>query len=143
MSERNGTDPIADDEILYRRIPASQGWYDPDRKQPLAAEAFKPRRDDTDGISLWRATYKSVAEAAAGASRHGYYVASIRAGDLRELGTQPVATPQEMGPGHVSIPVLNYADRHTNRVLEVSRRIATHLCQRVDGPFHAAKEGET
>ncbi len=25
----SGTDPIEDDELLYRRVPASTGWYDP------------------------------------------------------------------------------------------------------------------
>ncbi|HUY33417.1 MAG TPA: hypothetical protein VMV69_11770 [Pirellulales bacterium] len=28
MSSIEGAEPIADDELLYRRIPVSTGWYD-------------------------------------------------------------------------------------------------------------------
>jgi hypothetical protein len=39
----DGTEPVADDELLYRRIPVSKGWYD---EKGLSAEAFGPRPDE-------------------------------------------------------------------------------------------------
>jgi hypothetical protein len=42
-----GDDPVDPDEILFRRIPASTGWYDP---PSLAPEAFRPNKNDTTGL---------------------------------------------------------------------------------------------
>ena len=51
MPEPLDVPPISDDEILYRRISASTGWYDPSRTPSLEPEAFRPNRNDTSGIS--------------------------------------------------------------------------------------------
>ena len=45
----DGTEPVADDELLYRRIPVSTKWY---TESGLSPEAFDPRRDETTGISF-------------------------------------------------------------------------------------------
>ena len=39
----DGSEPIADEELLYRRIPASTGWYDP-LAAGLKPEAFAPHK---------------------------------------------------------------------------------------------------
>ncbi len=46
MTELLGGEPVLDDELLYRRIPASTKWYDPDRTPLLEPEAFRPNRND-------------------------------------------------------------------------------------------------
>ncbi len=53
----DGTEPIDDMEILYRRIPVSQGYYDPKVDSKPSPLAFKPTKSDTTGLSLYRAKY--------------------------------------------------------------------------------------
>jgi hypothetical protein len=89
-------DPIADDELLYRRIPVSKGWYD---AAGLSPEAFDPRADEESGISVYRAKYLTVEQAAQGKSKQGYWVAIFRAGDLRHHGFQVLPRPQPDDPG--------------------------------------------
>ena len=67
--------PIGNDEILYRKIPVSTGWFDANGVSP---QAFKPRECDTDGISVDRAKHRTIAAAAQGQSARGYVVAVLR-----------------------------------------------------------------
>ena len=93
MRVDSGIEPIEDDELLYRRIPVSLRWYDP-ATDILKSEAFGPHKtEDTTGISVSRAKYKSIQEAAIGKSKKGYYVVIIRAGDLRQRGIKVVPRP--------------------------------------------------
>ncbi|MGH7137892.1 MAG: hypothetical protein ACREHD_19250, partial [Pirellulales bacterium] len=64
-------DPISDDEIVYRRVPVSQGWV---TEHGISMNSFKPRPDDDTGISVYRARFLSVEQAAKGLSKQGYYV---------------------------------------------------------------------
>lgn len=77
----NGTETIADDELLYRRVPESTGWYDP-ATGVLDSRTFAPHKtNDATGLSVSRAKYKSIEEAAkgrlAGASPISYTIKSI------------------------------------------------------------------
>ncbi len=54
MPDLDGTEPIADDELLYRRIPVSTGWFDPSLAIFPSPLAFRPRDDDLTGLSLVR-----------------------------------------------------------------------------------------
>ena len=56
----DGSEPIADHEIPYRRIPAASGFYDPLVDPNPSPMAFRPTTQDTTGLSLSRAKYKSV-----------------------------------------------------------------------------------
>jgi len=103
MGAADGTEPIDDEELLYRRIPKSQGWYDPALPCPVSPEAFGPQKHDEKGISVWRAKYRTLKEAAQGRPGKTYYVAVFRAGDLKEKGIEVTPTPHEGGPGHASI----------------------------------------
>lgn len=137
MPALDGSEAIADEEILYRKISENSGWYEPGKEQPVAQQAFMPMKHDETGVSLWRAKYKS-AEAAAtefGKAGRRYYVVVLDAGVLRRHGIEVAPRPHEGGPGHASIPLLNYADRGTQRVKETARLIATRLSARVEGPF--------
>jgi hypothetical protein len=131
----NGTDPIADEELLFRRIPVSMGWYAEGRLSP---EAFGPRKDETTGISVYRAMYKSIDEVAMGKSRKGYYVAVLRTGDLRNNGIEVVQTPPD-DPGHAELPDLNANNRREDATLE-RQRLLTELCISVEGPFQSPDE---
>ncbi len=126
-----GTDRVADDELLYRRIPVSTGWY---TQGELSPEAFNPREDEITGISVYRDKYKSIQEAARGKSKQGYYVAVLRAGDLRKNGLEVVSRPRQNDPGHAELPDLTCDNRLTQEALERKLRLTT-LCVRVEGPF--------
>src|ERR1700712_1605163 len=97
----DGTEPIDKDELVYRRVTASTGYYVAGRKPPLSAGAFKPLTNDVDGISLTRKNYTATPAdvAAGGYLGKTYYVIEMRAGDLEGLGLtiQPDPQPGEMG----------------------------------------------
>jgi hypothetical protein len=131
MPVGDGSEPVADDELLYRRIPVSQGWYKEGRLSP---EAFDPREGELTGISVYRDKYKSLQEVAKGKSRRGYYVAVLRAGDLRERGIEVVQRPKPDDPGHAELPDLTCHNRLTTETLERKHHL-TELCLRVEGPF--------
>mgnify|MGYP001585539532 CR=1 FL=1 len=78
-------DRISDDELLYRRIPVSQGWYDPENELPPSPKAFRPNeaRDKT-GLSVFRARYVTVRDLTQNRSGNRYYIAVLRTGDLRK-----------------------------------------------------------
>jgi len=109
------------------------GWYD--EKGPLSAEAFDPRPKETSGISLYRSKYKSIQDVSAGGpSKQGYYVAVLRAVDLRKYGIEVVPRPTPNDPGHVELPALTSYNRRTPEADELKVRLAK-LCVRVEGPF--------
>lgn len=130
-----GTEPIADEELLYRRVSERSGWYS--RKTGLNAEAFAPhKQNDITGLSVARGNYKSIEQSAQPKPDRPYYVAVLRAGDLRHKGIQVVPRPILGDPGHAELPELNAGNRKSDRTLEL-QRILVELCLRVEGPFFA------
>jgi len=129
------TEPITDDELLYRRIPAALNLYDPRREPHLRPDAFRPNQNDMTGLSVYRAKFKSVEEAAQGREGKSYYVAVLRTGDLRARGIEVVPRPIAGDPGHAEIPGLTYQNRKTDEALEWKLLLAQQLCLRVEGPF--------
>src|SRR5262245_18616018 len=136
MPPLDGTEPIDDDEVLYRRIPVSQGWYDTGTSPNPSPQAFRPRDDDATGLSLVRGgPYNSVEQAAKGPSKKGYFVAILRAGDLRRRGIQVVPRPVEGISGHAEIESLTTSNRDTDEALGMMAALAHELCLGVEGPF--------
>ena len=135
MSAPDRTEPIADDEILYRRIPDSQGWYDPQVSQHPSPQAFRPTRNDSTGLSLVRAKYKAAEEAARGQPGKAYFVAVLRVGDLRAEGIEVIPRLQAGDPAHAELPGLTYENRRSDQVLQWETLLAERLCLRVGGPF--------
>ncbi len=131
MSADDGTEPIADDELLYRRIPVSKGWY---TESGLSPEAFDPLAGETSGISVYRDKYKSVEDAAKGKSKKGYFVAVLRAGDLRKHGIDVVPRPESDDPGHAELPDLTCCNR-LERETQERKVLLARLPLRVQGPF--------
>ena len=100
----DGIEPITDDELLYRRIPASMGWYS--ASAGLSPQAFAPHAtNDITGLSVSRAKYKSIQAAAKGRPGKSYYVAILRAGDLRQRGIQVVPRPLPEDVGTQNSPI--------------------------------------
>jgi hypothetical protein len=132
----NGTEPIADDELLYRRVSAKAQpqRFDPATRQ-LSDQAFAPHKtEDATGLSVTRAKGKTIEQAARGGPGKSYYVAILRAGDLRQRGiaVEPRPTPDD--PGHAELPQLNSASRKESRTLELQRELVS-LCLAVEGPY--------
>lgn len=136
-------DPIADDEILYRRISASADppWLDPVTKE-VNANAFAPhKKNDTTGLSVWRAKYKSKEQAAQGPAKR-YYLAELRAGDLRANGIAVVPQPHIQDGydiAHAELPDLNASNRKDSRTIERQRILAKNVLE-VVGPFEATSQ---
>lgn len=134
----NGTETIAEEELLYRRVPESTGWYDP-AADVLDSRAFEPHKiNDATGLSVNRAKYKSIQEAAEGRPGKSYYIAVLRVGDLGQRGIEIVQTPPD-DPSHAELPDLNSANRKEIATLE-RQRLLTELCLRVEGPFQSPDE---
>jgi hypothetical protein len=125
-------DPISDAELLYRRVPESTKWYLNGR---LDRRAFNPREDDTTGISVSRAGYKTIEEAARGQAGRRYFVAVLCAGDLRRSGLELRPDPLPDDPGHAEITSLTYANRKSTLARQQMSLLAGPLCLRVEGPF--------
>ena len=102
--------------------------------------AFRPRRDDTTGLSLVRGEpYNTAEQAASGPSKVGYYVAVLRAGDLRQNGIQVDSRPVEGISGHAEITNLTAANRDSEEARNATVLLARELCLRVEGPFHVSQ----
>jgi hypothetical protein len=133
----DGTEPIADDELLYRRVPASLPWYDPTSNE-LRPQAFGPnKKRDLTGISVFRAKYKPIEEVAHGQPGRSYFVAILSAGDVRRAGirVEPSPnTPTGYDAAHAELPDLNAANCKDSATLE-RERVLVEVCQRVEGPF--------
>ncbi len=132
MSTADEADPIDDDEVLYRRVPVSMDWID---QHGVSAEAFAPRKDDSSGLSVYRARFLRLEDAARGASKKGYYVIELRAGDLKNAGIGVVPAPVDDTRGHAEIPVLRYQNPESNASMELRQLLADKLVVQVHGPF--------
>jgi len=134
MPHTNGTEPLGDDELIYRRVLVSHDLFNPDTGH-LSPEAFRPRHYDETGTSVDRAKYRTIEEAAQGRNRKGYYVAVLRVGDLRREGLDVVPKPTPDNPGHAEVPALNYANRRSAEAEQWKVLLARKLTLRVEGPF--------
>ena len=132
---------IDDDEVLFRRVPVSTGWYHPEEEPPVEPEAFRPNKNDATGVSLSRARYTPIEEAASGRPGKSYYVAVLRAGDIRAAGMEVVARPLEGSLGHAEITSLTHDSRRSRQAIEWRYFLAHRLCLRVEGPFHTPSSG--
>lgn len=133
----DGTEPIAPDEVLYRRIPADKrlGLYDPELGARPSPEAFRPRQYDTTGLSLYRGKYKTPRQIAFNEQGKRFYIAELHAAALQAHGIKVVPAPIPGDPGHAEILDLTYQNRRTDRGEELQVLLARELCVRIHGPF--------
>ena len=130
----DGTEPIEDDELLYRRVRVDD--FDPEQDKYPPRQAFHPSRHDDTGVSVFRAKYTSLEEAARNDRGKQYYVAVFCAGDLRKHGIEIVPRPEFPDqPGHAELPGMTYASRKEDQVKEWEQLLAQKLCFGVEGPL--------
>ena len=131
----DGSEPIASEEILYRRVPPV--WAGGPFPSPLA---FTPRPEDVEGLSAYRAKYaKDIAEVAYNDRGTRYYVAVLQARELIAAGIQIVPSPDLKNgkPGHVHLPAINYHNRKTPEAINLINLLAIKL-SKIQGPFPSA-----
>jgi hypothetical protein len=131
-----GSTTVSDDELVYRRIPDSQKWYDSSVSPYPSDQAFTPQKLDADGLSLSTASHTTPKLcAASGTAGKLYWVAVLSVGELRRAGFSIVSDY----PGHCLIPAMTYAtkksDENVQRAFTLSR-----MCLRIEGPFTGTKE---
>src|SRR5690349_21552653 len=77
---KDGDAPVTSDENVLRRV--SRNHYDPTQPFPVLYEAFRPRDNDHDGISVFREQCGATpAVVGVGPGRKGYVVAKLRVQD--------------------------------------------------------------
>src|ERR1035437_2840998 len=85
----DGSEPIDSDEIIYRRVPTI--WAGVPFPSP---QACTPRKEDVEGLSVYREKYtKTIAEVAYNDRGTQYYVAVLKAHDLIEAGIEIIPSP--------------------------------------------------
>lgn len=156
MGERTSPCPVAPDELLMRRVPAGTTFFQPNRPadSPMGPtwQAFKPRDDETTGISLSRMKsdkhpeFLDIDGFAARACRgkppdKHLFIAVVRASQLinpplsLEVRADPIDTENDHDLGHVLLPYLNSSlpkpDRNT-----LTLTLAREQVVRVVGPFN-------
>lgn len=140
----DGTEPVDQNERIYRRVHAGTGYYKPDK--PLSPKAFKPLSQDTDGISVTRARYVNAPQdaAALGTVGKSYYVLEQRAGDLMGVGLTIKPSPQAPDDvGHAVIPELNISKGENDPTLLETMERAKNVSFIVHGPFPGTKPPPT
>jgi hypothetical protein len=119
-------DPVRPDEFVLRRI--HKNHCTPDRPRVVHLAAFRPSREDSTGLSVFREAYVPAAQVAASGRRAGEYVVvrlSVEA--LARLGLTVVPEEDPDGPpGHAVIPQLSFAEyeRDKQRLKDVLLELA-------------------
>src|SRR3954452_8788703 len=101
---------VSPDELVLRLI-----WRDffiPESAQVVRERAFLPRKDEADGISVFRAACLDRPErsldAMAPEKRGKYAVAQLAVADLTRLGLTVRPARIDAVPGHAVLPELNF-----------------------------------
>jgi len=100
---------VTPDEFVIRAI--WTGFYNPQNPLPILAAAFRPRPDETDGISVFRAACvakpEDVLVVFAEDKRDRYALALLHVAELQKLGLTIEPAKIEATPGHAVLPELN------------------------------------
>lgn len=127
---------MSSDERLLRIIPNDINFYNPKLDQPVLRTAFAPNKSDSDGLSMYREDFVSVAALArwyASRRSKGCYIALLTADDILRAGfrlsftIQPAPDKAPDPPGHVLIPQFTFDGSKKNARL--ARDIQLELAQ--------------
>lgn len=119
-------EPVSADESVVRLV-----WHEflrPGQPVPILPVAFKPRANEFDGISVFRAACLGDPAGALAAvlpeKRGGYAVAVIPLAELASLGLTIRPSKIDRVPGHAVIPELNIvavdADRTRWKAVQIA-----------------------
>lgn len=129
----SGHEPIGPGEFVLRRVHRNHCSTDLPRVVHLAA--FRPSRQDTLGLSVFREKYASAAEvAASGRKPSEYYVVRLAVRSLHELDLTVVPDTDPAAPlGHALIPELTYSEyeRDKQRLKDVLLRLASQASRAI------------
>lgn len=120
-------DPVLPTERVLRRI---HKMYYNAKERTVNAGAFSPRKDDADGISLFRELFATPKEVAAAGRKSGnHYVGRLDVGDLLGIEVTVKASPEPDGPrGHAVIPEMNITEwnnkKKNPKLKEIRKRMA-------------------
>lgn len=103
---KDETSPVSPDEIVVRLI--WKDFYKPDQPKPVGERAFRPRPDETGGISVFRAACLSdprdVLSVIAPEKRDKYALALLPVSELLALGLSVTPAKIDAIPGHAVLP---------------------------------------
>lgn len=121
---KDESSPITPDEDVIRLI--WEAFYQPDPHAKISESAFKPRADETDGISVFRAACladpRDVLAVMAPERQSKYVLALLPVAEIIALGLTVQPAKIEQVSGHAVIPELNIdaftADSRSSRVIQ-------------------------
>ncbi len=132
------SDPVSPDEWILRRVPYNElnKLIDPDITPPISSTAFRPTKNDNDGVSVFRELFATPDEVANLYMQQNpgkkCYVIRVKAEAILEPGLGITLTPDPIIelPGHALIPELNterYFTLDKNWCKEVQSKISIPL----------------
>lgn len=123
--------PIFPGEVLLRAIPNVLGYFKESMGNwAVDPYAFVPRKQDIDGISLFREDFATPKEIVI-SNRHaaGVRIARVTVLQLSELGLNVECDPDQSQPaGHVIVPGLKFVAKppkeEKRRIADLSQKLA-------------------
>lgn len=116
---KDETTPVSPDELVVRLI--WKDFYTPGQPAPVGEGAFRPKRNETDGISVFRAAClndpSDVLAVIAPEKRDKYALALVPVSELLSLGLTVQPAKIDALAGHAVVPELNVLAGATNRAL--------------------------
>jgi hypothetical protein len=108
---KDEADPVSPDEIVVRLIWSD--YYRPKMSEIVRAGAFRPKKNEMDGISVFRAACLNDPRDALAvidpAKRDKYAIALLSVSELAALGLTVQPARIDALPGHAVVPELNIA----------------------------------
>jgi hypothetical protein len=106
---KNEDEPVTPDEWVIRLIWSD--YYDATLVLPIQPGAFSPRKNETDGISVFRAACvpnpEDVLTVLAEDKRDKYAITLLSVAELTALGLNVKPAKIDLLPGHSVLPELN------------------------------------
>ncbi len=123
-------EPVEDDECVLRLIWWSFLVYDDKGLARIAPAAFKPKKNEIEGISVFREACldspDQVLEVISPEKRSLYAIARLKVADLLALGLSVKPDPIQRVSGHAVIPELSISIQmdETGKWTDMQKRLA-------------------
>jgi len=134
LTSSNEEPEIDLDEELVRRIPRAD--VDSFRTLRPARTNFEPKKNEVEGISIWRSRLRPITEHVT-ATGKDFYFACFTLRELLQLGLSVKRMRSIDGPGHCVIPELSIKHLKEPRTAEACDWLATNAA--LKGPFKTVK----